>query len=347
MKVLSKGAKIALDIALIVFLVMFFVAAQMILVNEVTTNRTEVIKVGDGTISPSVKQNLVLGNSGNAQFFAKWWPEEDLGYITAVILRDMNNEMLFYSTGNKLECWSKEMRLKKGTYEVELVFFGNDSDFKTYFENIGVDTSGWEVADCFKEGTYTVNYEFGIKGSSSAITGIGIITILFLIIIASHLAIVITSNSGNTKAYYDERQLLARGQASNASTYSMLTYFGIYFLLKMGEFYLPLPDTIMIFGGVLLGFVVLATLCIWNNAYIALNQKPKSTLGLLTIVCGINLMSAIVNFTNAYRSEYFRRIELIENLQFRTGLINLMMALALLYVIILYVVRMRLDARED
>lgn len=347
MKSLSKGAKITLDVLLIVLLVIFFVASEMTFVNEVKQFLTETVEVADGKTSPSVKHNLILSKSGKTQFFAKWWPEEDLGFITAVILRDMNNDVRFYSTGNKLECWSEEMRLEKGTYEVELVFFGNESDFKGFFENMGVDTSDWEVTDCFVDGSYTVDFNYGLKGNGPIFDGIAIVILVFIMIIASHLAIVITTSSGESKAYYDERQLLARGQASTASTYAMLAYFGVCFFLKLSDIDVALPDTVMILAGIIIGVVVLATLCIWNGAYIALNQNPKATIGMLSIIMIINVFGGIINFTNAFKHNDPAVTVINENLSFTSGLFNLMMALTMLYVIIIYVVRMRLDARED
>lgn len=94
---------------------------------------------------------------------------------------------------------------------------------------------------------------------------------------------------------YDERQTLVQGRAYKASLFTLLFY-----LLAVGLFDLftgirwcSLFVCVMI--GICLSIGVYAMICIVNDAYISVREKPRFTLLLLTVVSVMNLVPGIAN----------------------------------------------------
>lgn len=345
MKTASKKVMMTIDIVILIALVMAFILTSELTKYKLIKNSTEAVTVEDGVASGTVKHNLIVSKSGKYQFFANWWPDEDLGFITAVSLKDMNGTVLFWSTGNKLEVWSNTFDLDKGTYEVELSFFGNDEDFKGFIIQNGTEITDWEETDCFKDGAWNVKFEYGIVGDSTIGSIIAFIIIVAGALCAAHFVILISSTDGKSKAEYDERQILVRGQAYASSTMTMISYFCIYLLLRLLEIKLPVSDDVIIFTGIAIGILVLVTICVWKNAYIAINKNIKRVVLSFSVIALCNAYAAYVNLTRGFSSAEDTSIS--SNIFLNVGIINLILVLVMLYVIILSLVRMYLDNREE
>lgn len=100
----------------------------------------------------------------------------------------------------------------------------------------------------------------------------------------------------NDKCKFDERQELVRGKGGRYAFFTMIFYnfvYGFADMLFMPSFIEKGLGTIL---GALLGCLVYAGYCIWNEGYIALNEDRGRITVCFTILTVVNLGIAAVNF---------------------------------------------------
>ena len=103
------------------------------------------------------------------------------------------------------------------------------------------------------------------------------------------LALVIFKYSNRNhkmETQYDERQKDVRGKGYRYAYYAMMIYEAILLILSIGEVALPVESYVLHFTGMLVGAMVLATYCIWHDAYWGLNNNRKRY-GLIFLALGI------------------------------------------------------------
>lgn len=87
---------------------------------------------------------------------------------------------------------------------------------------------------------------------------------------------------------YDERQLLARGKATQAGMIAGILYL---FLLQLTEFWADFPLTMQEVSilGILVMLVTFETVAIWKDAYVRVREKEGSAIG-WAVFLGISLL---------------------------------------------------------
>ena len=110
------------------------------------------------------------------------------------------------------------------------------------------------------------------------------------------IAIIMLSRTNHSlKGEYDERQQLMKGKAFRAAFFTGLGYSLLVFLLDIVGCKIPMETGLLGLTGGMISLVVYVTIAIMNDAYIGLNEKLGSTLGLFA-VCGVmNIIPAITN----------------------------------------------------
>lgn len=142
------------------------------------------------------------------------------------------------------------------------------------------------------------------------------------------------------KAQFDERQVAARGKAYRFAFFTVLFY-----LLAWGLFELSteirLWDTYTgCFLGVFLSVMVFAVVAIWNDAYFALNERPKFYIGLCALVTVLNLGIGIRNLFDGGNP-------IIENGILTYHSVNLVVGGMFLILLIVMAAHTRREGRED
>ena len=105
--------------------------------------------------------------------------------------------------------------------------------------------------------------------SSSFVFGI----VVGLILVAGLLRFANTNRKQKTE--YDERQKEVRGRGYMFGFYTLLIYEALMMFLTLDGIELPIKPHILHFFGIILGGMVLATYCIWKDAYWGLNNNLK------------------------------------------------------------------------
>ena len=100
------------------------------------------------------------------------------------------------------------------------------------------------------------------------------------------------NKDGKVKSEYDEMQKLARGKAYQYGFWTMVACEVLLCVLTSGDLCLPFDGYSLHFTVIIIGVLVQVSFCIWNDAYVGLNNS-KSRLAVVSIIV------ALINFVFA------------------------------------------------
>lgn len=136
---------------------------------------------------------------------------------------------------------------------------------------------------------------------------------------------------------YDERQELARGKAFKVGFFTLLFYNVIYGMATVVT-EMEIFDTMAaMITGVFLSLGVFACNCIWNDAYMSLNEKPGSVCAVLGCMGGINFLCGIASVISG---------DMIENGQITFHFVNLMCGVVMLFLLVVFVIKQKKNKIE-
>lgn len=149
-----------------------------------------------------------------------------------------------------------------------------------------------------------------------------LITWCFIILFAVVFLVLITKDEkADDMGGYDERQLLARGRATQAAMFAGIGYL---FLLQFAELWEGFPLTMQEVSiiGIVVMVVTFETVAIWKDAYLQLREKEGTSIGWTVAIGIVNLIG-------------------------RTSLVSLLVGGAFLYTAFLIALRRFLRKREE
>ena len=134
----------------------------------------------------------------------------------------------------------------------------------------------------------------------SAGLAVGVLVGLIVAVILVKLA----NSNRKIKAEYDERQLRVRGDAYRYAFYTMVIWEAILMILDFGDFHFPVSEYTFHFAGIIIGTMVLSTICIWKDAYWGLNNNRRSY-GIILLVAGLcNAIPVVGSLHGASGSDF-------------------------------------------
>ena len=142
------------------------------------------------------------------------------------------------------------------------------------------------------------SYIFGVLAGA-------VVAIVIVVVIALLIKKLGNSNDG-FKAEYDERQNAARGKAFGYAFYAMLIAVGIELVYHVAcpDGFLTLNPMYFDISTLFFGLLVYASVAIWKNAYIGINQTFKRSVILLLIIAAFNLVIGYINHENGSQSGF-------------------------------------------
>lgn len=292
---MNKGKKILLLI--VGFLVLASVIG-LILVSSTEqdrVNRNVVVEVVDGKSNPeSFDIKIEISKPGNFYFDIKFWPEEDIGYVTGVRIIDPNGEIINAVTGNKLWFNGPDLKLEKGTYTFAFDIITDSETFVSFVKE-NIPDAADDLSDEFeyKDGTWSVDYNVSLaRTQNSSVIAITVMCALFGIVLGL-VVVTLFNNDGKQKAYYDERQRIERYRSGFFGFNVMIGLLVLWGLLDIVGIDIPAQDSAICFTIVAIGLLVVEGVGIWNDGYFALNQNKRglkiffSILGVSQLALGI------------------------------------------------------------
>lgn len=136
---------------------------------------------------------------------------------------------------------------------------------------------------------------------------------------------------------FDERQHLIRGKGFQYGFFTLLIYNVIYGAAYMDEMPDWCDNTTGIFVGVGLAVLVFGVYCIWNGAYMNLNQKPKEVYLFFAIACVVNFAVGIMNICDG---------SMVENGRITFGSVNLILGIIFAVFAGTFWLKTRRDSKE-
>lgn len=163
---------------------------------------------------------------------------------------------------------------------------------------------------------------------------VGVIVGLVICIIAFHKM----NKNGKVKTEYDERQNEIRGKGYRVGYWAEAIYFVILMILEMVEVNIPAEKMVVYFAGLVVGIVAMCCYCIWNGAYFGLNNDVKKWTIFFVFFTIFNLAIGFMSYIHG---------TLVVDGIVGAGAINLLCGFMLLIVLIVYLAKGIVDAKEN
>lgn len=97
---------------------------------------------------------------------------------------------------------------------------------------------------------------------------------------------------GSKKCKYDERQEIARGKGFKYGFFTMLIGNAVYGMLELVSGKTCAEPMFVMYAIMCAGIIAYIGYCIWNDAYMSLNENPKRVLGCFSAIAILNLLVA-------------------------------------------------------
>ena len=308
---MSKGKKILL---LFGAFFVFMAAVGLILVSSmekdgVVLNAPVEIVNGEST-QDYYETSIEITKPGKFYFDISFWPEEDPGFITGLLIFGPDGETDNAATGNKLLWNGPDKELKKGTYTFRFYILENDEEYinfvKSYIPNAGDIECDFEG---YSDGTWNMEYSVSVeKSQRNSFIAIIFIGVLFGVILGL-ITISLFSTDNKAKPAYDERQQVARYKSGFYGFFAVISLVILWGLLEMAHITVPAQNSAICFTIVTIGLLVMVSVGIWNDGYFAMNQNKKGlriflgiwgilqlALGVIAMLRGAIVENGILNY---------------------------------------------------
>lgn len=299
---MSKKKKIILAtvvamVAMVVVMALFIAGVLRVPTTDIqiTTNVT----VEDGVATPGqIERELVIKDTDTYTMYAAWETEQP-GLITGCLITNEDGETIKYFSAESVTMSGGKMEWEAGTYTVQLRFLTNPETKRDFFEESGLVAEEMDVPpkeedtyEYAQNGTWDMTYEFQWMEEDAPLqTGVVLGMIFGLILVV--LLLTLTKKGEDTKCKFDERQELARGRGFKYAFFFMLICNLALFMLEGMEMISGWLVANQVAVVSILGIVVYACYCIWNDAYFALNENRTFLLVVFAIAGVVNLILGI------------------------------------------------------
>lgn len=298
------------------------------------------VEVKDGVASPARMEgnSFTLEEEGEYVVYAKCENDSE-GLITAFVLYDEEDNIAFYCSGEEFEVESGNLKLKAGNYRVELRYITNEEELsKLMTEGKGEHYSEEEYTFA-KNGTFNVSMEYNVKeeGAMSIYYLLGVICgVAFGVALVAGIMWLTRKMGGKIdfdckKGAYDERQMLARGEAYKYAFFTLMI--GMVIITLLGE--IAGIKIFMSMAGVWLmvciSLAVFATICIMKDAYMSLYENVRGVVIMFSAVAILNLAIGIGNLVHG--------MPLLENGVLSVRCTNLIVGVLFVYILPVFIGR--------
>jgi len=138
---------------------------------------------------------------------------------------------------------------------------------------------------------------------------------------------------------YDERQLLARGKAYKAAFFVLIVY-----LLVEGSFKLVTgiewaDSMTRSFIGICLSVTVFAIICILNDAYLSLKEKPAHCIAVFSLIAFVNLAVVLAN--------YFLKVSFLSEGMLNYHIINFIILIMFAVIMVVFIGKLLHDKKTE
>ena len=336
----KKGTwiKIVLMVLLTIFFILFVGITLQTNMNVFTFRHNGPVEIVDGKYTgPSIGANFTIKRKGKYIISAKWWPDEEPGYITGLQIKN-GDKVINWMTGNMVNADFIPNEYEPGIYSAEFVVLTDEEAFRDFVADHdgGYETSG-DVFEGYRDGVFDVEYTLDVTMSRTTLTFTvlagGTLYGLFMGLLLFSMCY-----KGSNRPEYDERQKLVIGNGYKWAfcimvalllTYSLLSYSG------MADFMSP---AIFCEAAIIVGAAVVALYTLINDGYFAVNAISGRMIGIFAALFLLNLVGTIRFITTGM---FFKDGRL------GTGFILLLITLMTGTIITIWFVKRKTDDAEE
>jgi len=291
--------KIAAMVLLTAFFVVFVAATINFSMKVFTYNYNGPVEIADGKYTgPAIGVDFTIKRKGKYVVSAKWWPEEEPGYITGLQIKN-GDEVISWMTGNMVNAEFVPKEFEPGKYRAEFVILTDDKAYRDFVADYdgGYETSG-DVFEGYRDGVFDVNYSLEVEMSRSyqTITFLAGCTVYGLLM---GLLIFSLCYKGSGPEY-DERQKLVIGNGYKYAFYTLFALTLIYSLLcysGMSDFMSP---AIFCEAAIIVGVAVFAIYTTVYDGYFAVNVMSGRMTGIFTVLFLLLLAASVINIVKGH-----------------------------------------------
>ena len=249
--------------------------------NELSIAQVATVGNGEGTMSNG-SITMEVPYSGRYIIDLKWWPEQDPGFLTGVVILDKEGQEVLAVTAQKLYMESDPMDLKKGKYTIEFEALAGRQQTEDFQREHSLQGSNY--FEQYGEGTWNMEYQVRFRKDEGVVSVIVCSLGVILGLLIVRLVIRLSINNDADKARFDERQVAIQGKSFQYGFYTVMIYFVLYGLLPVAGFELSMMEPpVLVLGGVLLGAAVVVTYGVLKDGFFGVNQSALAYM----IMCGI------------------------------------------------------------
>ncbi|MCR5721150.1 MAG: hypothetical protein K6G72_02205 [Lachnospiraceae bacterium] len=291
--------KIAAMVLLTAFFVVFVAATLNFSMKVFTYNYNGPVEIADGKYTgPAIGGDFTIKRKGKYVVSAKWWPEEEPGYMTGLQIKN-GDEVISWMTGNMVNAEFVPKEFEPGKYRAEFVILTDDKAYRDFVADHdgGYETSG-DVFEGYRDGVFDVNYSLEVEMSRSyqTITFLAGCTVYGLLM---GLLIFSLCYKGS-RPEYDERQKLVIGNGYKYAFYTLFALTLIYSLLcysGMSDFMSP---AIFCETAIIVGVAVFAIYTTVYDGYFAVNVMSGRMTGIFTVLFLLLLAASVINIVKGH-----------------------------------------------
>ena len=297
--------KIWIRILSIIIVLLALVGITLMTSGEIMGEATQsgMVKVQNGVAYPASMEgnSFTLEKDGEYDVRVKCENDNE-GLITAFVLYNAEDNIEFFCSGSEFAAESSNLKLKAGNYRTEIRYITNEEDLSKLMTEGGGEYYSEEAYTFADNETFDVNVQYNVKeaGAISIYYLLGVICGVAVGLALVAVLVWITRKLGGKvdleckEGAFDERQLLARGEAYKYAFFTLMI--GMVIISLLGE--VAGIKLFMSMAGVWLmvciSLAVFATICIMKDAYMSLYENVKgvvimfSTIAILNIAIGIS-----------------------------------------------------------
>lgn len=304
------------------------------------------VLVTDGVANPEKESREIQITEDDAYHFYVNCKSEQEGILTGCRVLNKKGKVVFACSAEEMEAESSDLELMAGTYTVEFCYLTSEEAWKRFMDDADMEPTGESKYTFVDNGQWNIRLEYGARKAQSHtpayFLGMACGVLAGLAFVALMMWIIRKAGGKfgckNQENSFDERQLLARGQAYKYAFFTMLCYISIVGLLK------ELADVTLFMSfagmwiGVCLSIAVFAVVCILKDAYMNLYENAK---GVIMMFAGIGLMNVVVGI-RIFTGEK----PLVENGTLSVDSINGITGILFLIILVVFVGRVIYNNRQ-
>lgn len=268
------------------------------------------------------------------------------GILTGCWVQDEKGTVVFACSGEEMEVESSDLELKSGNYTVEFYYLTSQEAWNSFMEDADMEPVGEDEYTFQDNGEWDIWLEYGLGKAENhtpayflgmacgLLAGLGFVALMMWIIRKAGGRF----GGKNKENSFDERQLLARGQAYKYAFFTMAGYMVFVGLLKELANQSLLMSFAGLWIGVCLSIAVFAVVCILKDAYMNLYENAKGVIMMFSAVGLINLVVGMRIFVDGK--------SIVENGTLSVDMINMITGFLFVVILIVFIGRVIYNNRQ-